>query len=144
MHMYCSLLVQFFLFPAALFDLTLDNYDSQVKPVADDEMFKVLRSGKRKNKAWKRMVTKVTAWIVEQIDTNPNASPRVSTDSAVSAYRGVPYGRHFFSLHISPRAREAIFLKEALQLYSYIPTSESHDLTKEGGVCQMETREACY
>lgn len=31
----------------------------QVKPVADDEMFKVLRSGKRKNKAWKRMVTKV-------------------------------------------------------------------------------------
>jgi len=27
--------------------------------VADDEMFKVLRSGKRKNKAWKRMVTKV-------------------------------------------------------------------------------------
>lgn len=32
---------------------------NQVKPVADDEMFKVLRSGKRKNKAWKRMVTKV-------------------------------------------------------------------------------------
>lgn len=32
---------------------------AQVKPVADDEMFKVLRSGKRKNKAWKRMVTKV-------------------------------------------------------------------------------------
>lgn len=34
-------------------------YDVQVKPVADDEMFKVLRSGKRKNKAWKRMITKV-------------------------------------------------------------------------------------
>ena len=32
----------------------------KVKPVADDEMFKVLKSGKRKNKAWKRMVTKVT------------------------------------------------------------------------------------
>lgn len=32
----------------------------KVKPVADDEMFKVLRSGKRKQKAWKRMVTKVT------------------------------------------------------------------------------------
>ena len=31
----------------------------KVKPVADDEMFKVLRSGKRKAKAWKRMVTKV-------------------------------------------------------------------------------------
>lgn len=32
----------------------------KVKPVADDEMFRVLRSGKRKLKAWKRMVTKCT------------------------------------------------------------------------------------
>lgn len=54
-----------------MFDPTLDNYDSQVKPVADDEMFKVLRSGKRKNKAWKRMVTKVKTCLVEKIDTNP-------------------------------------------------------------------------
>ena len=32
----------------------------KVRPVTDDEMFKVLRTGKRKAKAWKRMVTKVT------------------------------------------------------------------------------------
>jgi ribosome biogenesis protein NSA2 len=32
----------------------------KVKPVADDEMFKVLRTGKKRNKAWKRMITKVT------------------------------------------------------------------------------------
>lgn len=32
----------------------------KVKPIADDEMFKVMRSGKRQNKAWKRMITKVT------------------------------------------------------------------------------------
>ena len=32
----------------------------QVRPVAEDEMFKVLRTGKRKQKQWKRMVTKVT------------------------------------------------------------------------------------
>uniref|UniRef100_A0A7S1XDP4 Ribosome biogenesis protein NSA2 homolog n=1 Tax=Compsopogon caeruleus TaxID=31354 RepID=A0A7S1XDP4_9RHOD len=32
----------------------------RVKPVADDEVFKVLRTGKRKAKEWKRMVTKVT------------------------------------------------------------------------------------
>ena len=32
----------------------------QVRPVAEDEMFKVLRTGKRKKKEWKRMVTKVT------------------------------------------------------------------------------------
>jgi ribosome biogenesis protein NSA2 len=32
----------------------------KVKPVTDDEMFKIMRTGKRKQKAWKRMVTKVT------------------------------------------------------------------------------------
>ena len=32
----------------------------QVRPVAEDEMFKVLHSGKRRKKQWKRMVTKVT------------------------------------------------------------------------------------
>jgi hypothetical protein len=31
----------------------------KVRPVAEDEMFKVLRTGKRKKKEWKRMVTKV-------------------------------------------------------------------------------------
>ena len=32
----------------------------KVKPVADDEMFRQLRSGKRMKKSWKRMITKVT------------------------------------------------------------------------------------
>lgn len=32
----------------------------KVRPVAEDEMFRVLKSGKRKKKSWKRMVTKVT------------------------------------------------------------------------------------
>lgn len=32
----------------------------KVKPITDDEMFKVMRTGKRKQKAWKRMITKVT------------------------------------------------------------------------------------
>ena len=32
----------------------------KVKPVADDEMFKVLKSGKRRNKAWKRVIRKAT------------------------------------------------------------------------------------
>lgn len=32
----------------------------KVRPISEDEMFKVLRSGKRKKKEWKRMVTKVT------------------------------------------------------------------------------------
>jgi hypothetical protein len=37
-----------------------DSAGAQVRPVAEDEMFKVLHSGKRRKKAWKRMVTKVT------------------------------------------------------------------------------------
>ena len=32
----------------------------QVRPIAEDEMFKVMRSGKRQKKQWKRMVTKPT------------------------------------------------------------------------------------
>jgi ribosome biogenesis protein NSA2 len=32
----------------------------KVKQIADDEMFKQLQSGKRQNKNWKRMITKVT------------------------------------------------------------------------------------
>ena len=32
----------------------------KVKPMTEDEMFKVLRTGKRKKKAWKRLVNKVT------------------------------------------------------------------------------------
>ncbi|KAB1228133.1 hypothetical protein CJ030_MR4G013735 [Morella rubra] len=32
----------------------------KVRPVAEDEMFKVIRTGKRKTKQWKRMITKAT------------------------------------------------------------------------------------
>jgi len=32
----------------------------KVKPIADDEMFRQMRSGKRQKKNWKRMITKVT------------------------------------------------------------------------------------
>jgi hypothetical protein len=31
-----------------------------VKPISEDEMFRVMKTGKRKKKQWKRMVTKVT------------------------------------------------------------------------------------
>ena len=32
----------------------------KVRPIAEEEVFKVLRSGKRKRKQWKRMITKAT------------------------------------------------------------------------------------
>ncbi len=31
-----------------------------MKPISEDEMFRVVKTGKRKKKQWKRMVTKVT------------------------------------------------------------------------------------
>jgi ribosome biogenesis protein NSA2 len=33
---------------------------AQVRPISEIEMFKVLQSGKRQKKSWKRMITKVT------------------------------------------------------------------------------------
>jgi ribosomal protein S8E len=36
------------------------NAPAQVRPIAEDEMFKVLRTGKRMKKSWKRMITKAT------------------------------------------------------------------------------------
>ena len=32
----------------------------KVRPIAEDEMFRVMRSGKRQKKSWKRMITKAT------------------------------------------------------------------------------------
>jgi len=32
----------------------------KVRPISEDEMFRVIRTGKRKKKQWKRMITKVT------------------------------------------------------------------------------------
>ena len=32
----------------------------KVRPISEDEIFKVIRTGKRRKKQWKRMITKVT------------------------------------------------------------------------------------
>ena len=34
----------------------------KVRPIAEDEMFKVIRTGKRRKKQWKRMITKVPSF----------------------------------------------------------------------------------
>lgn len=46
----------------------------KVRPIAEDEMFKVLKSGKRMKKSWKRMITKVwlegeagATWILSEV-----------------------------------------------------------------------------
>ena len=40
--------------------LTVARAAGRVKPISEDEMFRVMKTGKRKKKQWKRMVTKVT------------------------------------------------------------------------------------
>lgn len=42
----------------------------KVRALAEDEMFKVLRTGKRKKKAWKRMINKVT-FVNDQFTRKP-------------------------------------------------------------------------
>jgi ribosome biogenesis protein NSA2 len=42
----------------------------QVKPISEDEMFKVLKTGKRRKKQWKRMVTKAT-FVGEEFTRKP-------------------------------------------------------------------------
>lgn len=54
----------------------------KVKPIADDEMFKVLRSGKRRNKAWKRMITKAT-FVGENFTRKPPKYERFIRPSAM-------------------------------------------------------------
>jgi ribosome biogenesis protein NSA2 len=43
----------------------------KVRPVADDEMFRQMSSGKRKKKNWKRMITKVNIGVYIS-NTNSN------------------------------------------------------------------------
>ncbi|CAI9285606.1 unnamed protein product [Lactuca saligna] len=54
----------------------------KVRPVAEDEMFKVIRTGKRKTKQWKRMITKVYALIRER-DTLRREQNKKSDDDAL-------------------------------------------------------------
>lgn len=38
----------------------------RVRPISEDEMFRVVKTGKRKKKQWKRMVTKVCTRAVSE------------------------------------------------------------------------------
>lgn len=58
----------------------------QVAPVSEDEVFKVIKSGKRKKKQWKRMVNKVSLswWAHElQFGRSGGRDTRVSSEPAV-------------------------------------------------------------
>merc|ERR1712098_554790 len=48
----------------------------KIKAMTEDEMFKVLRSGKRKNKAWKRVINKASF-------VGPNFTARTPSSSGI-------------------------------------------------------------
>ncbi len=48
----------------------------KVRPIAEDEMFKVLKSGKRMKKSWKRMITKVRGGVFRARTCVVGASPQ--------------------------------------------------------------------
>ena len=66
----------------------------QVRPVAEDEMFKVLRSGKRKQKQWKRMVTKVT-FVGQNFTRKPPKYERFIRPTGVPACLPVSHVSHY-------------------------------------------------
>ncbi|KAL7603115.1 hypothetical protein Lser_V15G18834 [Lactuca serriola] len=57
----------------------------KVRPVAEDEMFKVIRAGKRETKQWKRMITKVTFVyaLIRKRDTLCREQNKKSDDAAL-------------------------------------------------------------
>ena len=70
----------------------------KVKAVGEDEVFKVLKTGKRKKKAWKRMVTKVT-YVGENFTRKPPKYERFIR----------PMGLRFKKAHVTHPELKATF-----------------------------------
>lgn len=74
-----------------------------VKPISDDEMFKVISSGKRQRKHWKRMVTKVT-FVGENFTRKPPKYERFIR----------PTGLRFKKAHVTHPELKATFCLDIL------------------------------
>ena len=75
----------------------------KVRQMADDEVFKVIRTGKRKKKAWKRMITKVT-FVGEGFTRKPPKYERFIR----------PTGLRFKKAHVTHPELQATFHLEIL------------------------------
>lgn len=72
----------------------------QVKPISEDEMFKVLKTGKRRKKQWKRMITKAT-FVGEEFTRKPPKYERFIR----------PTGMRFKKAHVThPELKSTFFL----------------------------------
>lgn len=84
---------------------------TQVRPIAEDEMFKVMRSGKRQNKQWKRMLTKVT-FVGGAFTRKPPKYERFIRPTGAARERGVSGRSPAFKLGSSAenkaRSRQAL------------------------------------
>jgi len=70
----------------------------KVRPISEDEIFKVIRTGKRKKKQWKRMITKVT-FVPEDFTRKPPKFERFIR----------PTGLRFKKAHITHPELQATF-----------------------------------
>lgn len=75
----------------------------RVRPISQDEMFKVLRSGKRGKKQWKRMITKVT-FVGESFTRKPPKYERFIR----------PTGLRFKKAHVTHPELQATFYLDIL------------------------------
>jgi len=75
----------------------------RVRPISEDEIFKVIRSGKRKKKQWKRMITKVT-FVPEDFTRKPPKYERFIR----------PTGLRFKKAHITHPELQATFYLDIL------------------------------
>jgi len=72
----------------------------QVKPISEDEMFKVLKTGKRRKKQWKRMITKAT-FVGEEFTRKPPKYERFIR----------PTGMRYKKAHVThPELKSTFFL----------------------------------
>lgn len=75
----------------------------KVRAIADEEMFKVIKTGKRKKKSWKRMITKVT-FVGEQFTRKPPKYERFIR----------PTGLRFKKAHVTHPELQATFCLDIL------------------------------
>ena len=68
----------------------------KVRPISEDEMFQVVKSGKRKKKQWKRMVTKVT-YVGENFTRKPPKFERfIRPSGKKKKKKNSPHNNFFF------------------------------------------------
>lgn len=95
----------------------------KVRGIAEDEMFKVMRTGKSKKKAWKRMVTKAT-FVGEGFTRKPVKMERFIRPMALR-YKKANVTHRTSTPPISPPLIFIVILNTNSRPKGYVPTADS-------------------